>query len=232
MQRILITGSNRGIGLALTKIALENGDTVFAACRNPAQATDLKALKDEYPQHLQIITLDVNDEASIMDSVEQVRAFTGSLDVLINNAAINPPSTQNLDTLTMDEVDHVLRVNIAGPLLTVKAYLPLLKKGNHPRVSMTTSGLGSITLNAGSTYAYSISKTGLNMAAHLLAIDLRSEGIIVIALDPGWVKTDMGGPGAVMEPSTSARKQWQIINNLTIQDTGRFLRHDGANVPW
>lgn len=233
MQKVLITGSNRGIGLGLVKQALANGDVVFAACRNPADADDLKALTSQYGNQLHIIQLDVSDETSIAASVSAVQQHTDSLDVLINNAAINPRTKASLfGDLDMDTVSQILHVNCTGPMIVAQAYYPLLKQGDTPRIVMLSSGMGSISGTSGGSYAYRMSKAAINMAARNLSVDLRSDGIIVIAMDPGWVQTDMGGPSASITVDTSTSGQWDVINGLSMADTGGYRRYDGASHEW
>lgn len=233
MQKVLITGSNRGIGLGLVKQALANGDVVFAACRKPEDAKDLQMLTSQYGDQLHIIQLDVSDEASIAASVDAVQQHTDSLDILINNAAINPrEKSGRFGKLDMDTVSQVLHVNCTGPMIVAQTYYPLLKQGDTPRIVMLSSGMGSISGTSGGSYAYRMSKAAINMAARNLSIDLRSDGIIAIAMDPGWVQTDMGGPGASITVDTSASGQWDVINGLRMADTGGYRRYDGGRHEW
>lgn len=233
MQKVLITGSNRGIGLGLVKQALENGDVVFAACRNPEDASELNALATQYSEQLHIIQLDVSDAASIKASAEAVKAHTDSLDVLINNAAVNPGAkASQLGDLDMDRITKILHINVTGPLMVTEAYYPLLKQGDTPRVVMMSSGMGSISGSTGGSYAYRMSKAAINMEAKSLAVDLKNDGIIVIAMDPGWVQTDMGGPSASITVETSTSGQWNVINGLSMADTGGYRIYDGGHHEW
>ena len=233
MQKVLITGSNRGIGLGLVKQSLVNGDVVFAACRNPEDASELNALANKYSDKLHIIQLDVSDEASIKASAEAVKAHTDSLDVLINNAAVNPGAkASQLGDLDMDRITKILHINVTGPLMVTEAYYPLLKQGDIPRVVMMSSGMGSISGSTGGSYAYRMSKAAINMEAKSLAVDLKDDGIIVIAMDPGWVQTDMGGPSASITVETSTSGQWNVINGLSMADTGGYRIYDGGHHEW
>ncbi|MCB9459050.1 MAG: SDR family oxidoreductase [Anaerolineaceae bacterium] len=233
MQKVLITGSNRGIGLGLVKQALANGDMVFAACRTPEDAAELTALGNQYGDKLHLIPLDVSDAVSIKASVDAVKQYTDSLDVLINNAAINPrDKASRLGNLDMDTVSRVLHVNVTGPMIVVQAYHDLLKKGSNSRIVMMSSGMGSISGSSGGSYAYRMSKAAINMAAQSLSVDLRGDGIIVIAMDPGWVQTDMGGPSASITVDTSTSGQWRVINGLSMADTGGYRIYDGGYHQW
>merc|ERR1712224_960451 len=131
-----------------------------------------------------IIQLDVSDAASIKASADAVKAHTDSLDVLINNAAVNPGAkASQLGDLDMDRITKILHINVTGPLMVTEAYYPLLKSGETPRVVMMSSGMGSISGSTGGSYAYRMSKAAINMEAKSLAVDLKDDGIIVIAMD-------------------------------------------------
>ena len=234
MENILITGSNRGIGLAVTKQYLQQGNAViFAACRKPDTAESLQELKSDYPDNLHVIPLEVTDSDSIAQAVEAVKAHTAHLNVLINNAAINTPQ-QAFPQIEADNFMKVLEVNTVAPLMVTKAFYELLAEGENTRVVNISSGMGSLEQRtSGNDYAYCASKAGLNMVMRGMAADLMQYGnITVISLDPGWVRTDMGGESASLAPETSAQGIVNVVSALTPADNGRFLVWDGSEQPW
>ena len=232
MRRVLITGSNRGLGLALTQESLARGDRVFATCRDPDGADELQALAAEHADQLTVLRLDVTDEETIEASAEAVHSEEDGLDVLINNAGINPKGERpgNLDVETML---HTFHVNAVGPMMVAQGHLDLLRRGDEPRIVNISSTLGSLTRkSSGGTYSYSSSKAALNMLTRTLAFDLRSDGITVVAMHPGWVRTDMGGSGAPLSPQESARGILDVIRDLSLDDIGGFITHRGQEAPW
>ncbi|MBZ0275563.1 MAG: SDR family oxidoreductase [Anaerolineae bacterium] len=235
MERVFITGTNRGIGLELTRQILRRADTlVFAAARHPAGAHDLNALAAQYPDRLTVIPLEVTDENAVADAARLIAALTDGLDILINNAAINPPeSAQTLDGINTATLLETLHVNTAAPLMIIKALRGLLQRGNNPRIINISSEMGSLAERTyGGDYAYCASKAALNMVTRGLAVDLRRATITVIALDPGWVQTDMGSPEADLTPEESALGILRVIDRLTHTDSGRFFRWNGSENPW
>lgn len=232
MAKILITGSNRGIGLELTRQYLKLGDYVFASCRNPDSADELLELQKSYPEHLLIIQLDVSDSTSIASAAKEIRSHTDRLDILINNAGI-AHSGELVGNLDSDTMLNVLHTNSVGPMIVAQQLLDLLKKGNNPKIVNVTSQLGSITRKtSGGRYSYDGSKAALNMFTRTLAFEIINDGIIAIVIHPGWVRTDMGGSSAHLGVEESASGIMDVTDNLTKQDAGRFLQWDGKELPW
>jgi NAD(P)-dependent dehydrogenase (short-subunit alcohol dehydrogenase family) len=230
-KTVLITGASRGIGLEFARQCLARGDRVFAACRTPQSAHHLAALASD---RLHIIPLDVADAASIAAAQRLVREQTDSLDVLINNAGIlldDEKIPDNLAALDFERTAQVFRVNATGALMVARAFLGMMRRGGI--IASITSGYGSLTLHTHShTYAYSASKAALNMFMRALAHDRLTRGMCVVVLDPGWVRTDMGTEYADLAPSESVGGMLRVIDSLKPADTGRFLRWDGAEMPW
>ena len=236
MERILITGANRGIGLEMVCQYLQRDDAqVFATCRNPQSAVALNQLVEANGDHAQVIQLDVADQASIDASVQAVSAQVNGLDVLINNAGINPGTDRErtFGKLDAEAMLHVLHVNSVAPIMVAQAYAGLLRAGNNSRLVNVSSGAGSLERQAnGCGYTYNASKSALNMFTRCLAGTFASDNITVITLNPGWVKTDMGGPNANLEPEQSISGITKLVDGLTMADNGQFFNWDGERLPW
>ncbi|RDX40861.1 C-factor [Lentinus brumalis] len=230
----LITGASRGIGLELTRQLLTNpSNIVVATCRNPPSAKDLSALKDSARGTLHIAQIDVSDEDSIRNSVKAVEDLLGadaSIDYLYNNAAINE-GNDTAFTFQSAVLMRTIQANVVGPAVMAQAYLPLLEKSKKKTIVNVTSGLASIGLDLGSKNAtYTISKTALNMLAYKQKTERPDFTVIVI--DPGWVKTEMGGEGAILEPEESVSNIVRTVTGLKHEDSGKFFRYDGQTLPW
>lgn len=241
MKHILITGSNRGIGLELVKHYLQHDDTViFATCREPESAVDLNALAAQYSARVHVIQLDVADQQSIDDSVAVVRIHTDRLELLINNAGILPggvaareASSSALGQLEAQAILRVLAINTVAPVMVAQAYADLLRQGDTARLINVTSDAGSITRrDTGCDYSYPASKAGLNMMTRCLAGDFRDDGVIVICMHPGFLRTDMGGPNAHRAVEETIPDMVHVIDGLVMTDSGQFFNWDGAHVPW
>ncbi len=232
MLRILITGANIGIGLALTQHYLQRGERVFATCRQPAEASALAELGAAYPDQLSVLPLDVTDNATIDAAAEAVSAQITGLDLLINNAGFFPKgeTIDNLDAGTMLNTFHV---NAVGPIMVVQRFLCLLRGGDDAKVVNVSSQLGSLNRTTGKGhYSYNSSKAALNMLTRILAHDLRADGIVVVTTHPGWVQTRMGGEGAAITPDQSAAGLIALADRLTMDDTNKFYTWEGSEHSW
>ena len=235
MQRIFITGANRGLGLEIVRQYLQNDDTqIFATCRQPESATELNSLTEDYPERLAILGVQLTDPPSIASSVRQVSEQVTGLDIFINNAGMNPGrDLQSLNTITPQTMLEVFEVNSVAPLMLVNAYVELLKAGTNPRIINVSSQVGSMEWKvSGGSYAYAASKAVLNMITRCLAADLKHDGITTVCVHPGWVQTDMGGNNAPLTAEEAVFSLLRVIDNLTIKDNGTFLKWTGAPHPW
>jgi NAD(P)-dependent dehydrogenase (short-subunit alcohol dehydrogenase family) len=243
MENVLITGANRGFGLEFTRQYVTRGDHVFATCRNPTGARDLQRLQSEFPDRLTIIQLDVSNQSSIDECYEVVRNRINTLDILINNAGIRLSGGATLETSTsewfgslqFDGVLDVLRVNAVAPILIAQRFLSMLTQSQNPRIINISSWLGSIaerTPDFDNDYGYSGSKAALNMFSRILALRLAKHNIIVTPLDPGWARTDMGGEEAEQDVDESVSHMIKLIDDITLEQSGRFLRWDGGETAW
>ena len=201
---ILVTGANRGLGLALTERLLNGGHQVCTISRH--QSDGLLGLHSRFPDTLRRFPGDVTDEFSIRAALEAIAGEVSHLDILINNAAVHleqaaPP---------IEEADFAgylpsFEVNSIGPLVVVKHALPLLRKGEGRLIANISSEAGSIgKARRKAEYSYCMSKAALNMASRLLQNALKEDGIKVLAIHPGWFSSDMGGAEAPITPAEAA----------------------------
>ncbi len=222
---VLITGANRGLGLAFARRFSADGFQVIGTARQPDKAVELRALG------VRIEQLDVTDA----DSVRRLGAAIGdaSVDILINNAGVGAGWRGTLEDLDIDNVERILQVNCLGPMRVTQALLPSLHKGDRKLIVNITSMLGSIERNTrGGAYGYRESKAALNMFTRSIAAELDPHGFTCIAMNPGWVKTDMGGPNARLTPDQSIDAMVTVIEGLSTEHSGRFYSHGGDRVPW
>ena len=235
MQRWLITGAGRGIGLEMTRQLLHRGDAVIGTVRSETAARNLSGSFPAPEAHrLQVVTLDVRNRASIASAS---RLVTGPLDVLLNNAGVLGPERQSTLDTDFDGFLDTLVVNAMGPLAVTQAFLPQLRAGARPRVVTVTSWMGSSGYRKDDLIAYQASKAAANKVVRGLAATLGPTGIIVIAAHPGLVRTDLGGTRASGSPtSISAHKSstglLKIIDGLLASDNGHFLDYAGREIAW
>ena len=232
-RRSLVTGANRGLGLEFVRQLLARGDRVVATCRHPGKATALNALAGEHPGRLHVLPLDVADPRAIAELQRELLLLADDgdrLDLLVNGAGVLH-SGERFGSVSAVNLDDSFRTNAMGPFLLTQALATRLADG--ARVANITSQLGSIanTTRFG-TPSYDISKAAQNMATALLAAALRERGIVVVALHPGWVQTDMGGAGATVTPADSVAGLLRVIDGLKQTDSGRFLDWRGQSLPW
>jgi NAD(P)-dependent dehydrogenase (short-subunit alcohol dehydrogenase family) len=229
-ESVLITGSSGGIGSALAEEFARAGWKVFATARN-AQQPELSELTRKW-ENLAILTLDVTQESTIWEAAK--RLADGSLDVLINNAAIFPGDGQEpFETIDPEWFNQAFDTNVVGVARVTKAFLPHLRRSAHARIANISSGAGSISEKEDANYyPYSVSKAALNMLTRALAAEFREEEIIVTAISPGWVKTRMGGPNAPLSPRQSAESLFRTITGLTMAQSGKFFGRDGEPYAW
>jgi len=229
---ILITGTNRGIGLALTGELLSKGHTVIATARNPASSKGLQELEVKYPEHLSVVKMDISSDASVKSAVAEIVAKFPAPDVLVNNAAVFPEEgDERFMEIDLAHFRTAFETNVIGVVRVMRAFLPLLAKSRNPRIVNISSGAGSVSDKDDSGYfAYSTSKAALNMVTRAAAAEYKPDGITIVALSPGWVKTDMGGPNALITPEESAASIARTIAGLTIKHTSHFLDRDGTEM--
>lgn len=211
MATVVITGANKGIGLQLARLYAEQGDKVFACCRNPGSADDLNALEGD----IEVKQLEVGSDDSVSALGKDLEGVT--VDVLINNAGTVGPAMdqQTLTTLDTDGWLDAFNVNTIGPVRVLQALMDNLKAADSAKVMTVTSQYGAIGFDMPAVYAYSTSKAGVNKYMRMAALELGKEGISVGLVHPGWVQTDMGGPTADLTPTESASGIKDVIANMT-----------------
>jgi NAD(P)-dependent dehydrogenase (short-subunit alcohol dehydrogenase family) len=227
MPTCLITGANRGLGLEFVRQYAAEGWKVIATCRQPARAEDLDALEGEIEVH----PLDVTDFARIEALAKKLNGVP--IDLLINNAGIYGPRVVPYASVDYAAWAEVLRVDTMSPLKVSAVFSENVAKSRLKRIVAISSNMGSITDNTtGGSYIYRSAKAALNAVMKSLAIDLKQKQIAVAVLHPGWVRTDIGGPGAKIEAFESVAGMREVIDGLGLDNSGRFINYDGTDLSW
>lgn len=237
MSTYFLTGANRGIGLEFVRqLCAKPSNTIIAGVRSKSSdISDLQHLA-QTTNNVHIIECDVSSLdslSSIEFRVAEILTKTGaSLDFLFNIAGINATSADTSLTLDPESLQNHMQTNVFGPAKIVMALRKYLARG--ATVLNMSSGLGSLTVATDVTKCctYSMSKAALNMLTLHQAKDLKAAGVKVVCMDPGWVKTRMGGKGAMIEASESVESMLEVVGGLKAEDSGKFYRYDGAFVPW
>lgn len=243
-ETVLITGSNQGIGLEFAKEYAAKGWNVIATQRRDTLPEELARLQQQYPNRVRVEHLDVTDASQIKALAAKLKGVP--IDVLLNNAAITrlAPLTdkpgnagQHFGTLDYDQLDLFIHTNVAGPLRLTEALIDNVRASKQKKIIAISSAAGMLSMPPRSAdhYWYRISKTALNSAMRLLAVQFKDEGIIVAIFHPGGVQVESLGdlrlPGFV-PPSQAVGKMIATIDGLTMRDSGRFLQSDGRDQPW
>ncbi|WP_343344949.1 SDR family oxidoreductase [Sphingomicrobium sp. XHP0239] len=221
MPTILITGASRGIGRELAEQYSRDGWDVIATARDQLDIADLNKL-DNVRAH----RLDVKDAGEVDRFVDELGDQT--IDVFLNNAGIYGPREVERDGWL-----DVLEINAVAPTILAQRLKDRVAGSEQKKMAVVTSKMGSIADNgSGGSIPYRSSKAAVNAAWKSLANDMKSDGISVVMLHPGWVKTDMGGENANIDTQTSATGLRQRIDETSVDNTGRFVAYDGADIPW
>jgi NAD(P)-dependent dehydrogenase (short-subunit alcohol dehydrogenase family) len=232
MDTVVITGANRGLGLELAKVFVARGNTVIGGCRTPDAAGALRAITPH------VHAVDTGDERSIADFVAAIGDNT--VDVLVNNAGLSAEGlgavADERDVLMLSPEHFMgeMRINALGPMLLARGLLLALRCSGRPRIVNISSQVGSLVVGShmGRDVGYSASKAALNMVTVKLAWRLRDEGVTAVALHPGHLRTAMGGANADLDPDEAAVQIADLIEGLTVDQSGKFLRWDGSEHPW
>jgi len=229
-QTWMITGANRGIGLALTIELLRRGDHVIAAARNPWGGA-LGELAAAHPGAVTLVELDVTSDASVAAAKE---ALAGrAIDVLLNNAGLyGPRDRQSGLDVDFDAWREVFEVNVYAPIRVAQAFLPNIEAGQDRKIATISSRMGSIGANPGNALIYRSSKSAVNMAMVVFGNSVRERNVSVLLFHPGWVQTDMGGTGADITPAESAGGLIRTIDASGMGETNSFRDYTGERIAW
>ena len=236
MATVLVTGANRGLGLEFARQYATDGWDVIATTRDLKKSEQLLDLVEKFPK-LKLHRLDVSDEESIQDLADGLDGQP--IDLLIHNSAIYPREGQKIGEIDYDGWRAAFETNVFGPMRLTEALLENVETSERKQIAAISTSLSSLgavesgsVAQAGTSYQYRSSKTALNMVMSVLAKELEPRGISVVLFDPGWVKTDMGGPHAQLTPEQSIRGMRNILAGDRGAIAGKFLGHDGAPRPW
>lgn len=225
MKNILITGANRGIGLKFAEILSANNN-IYATARDITNADDLKKF-----DNTDLLELDLLDKDSIKSFCSELKDIP--LDMIINNAGIFQDEQMEETILDPELWLDEIMINAIGPVVLSQKLKENIMSGNDKKIIFISSQMGSIDDNySGGYYFYRTSKSALNSAAKSLSIDWKADGISVLMLHPGWVRTDMGGSNAKLDIDTSVSKMLDVINSLDMSKTGAFLNYEGKKLEW
>jgi NAD(P)-dependent dehydrogenase (short-subunit alcohol dehydrogenase family) len=232
MKTLLITGASRGIGLEFCNQYAADGWRVLACCRDPGNADVLNKLATRYPDLIKLHALDVTNHAQIEQLARTLSDET--IDLLINDAGVYPAADKHgFGHTDYAEWMTAFNINSMAPLKMVESFVKQIARSELKLIVTITSQMGSVADNSsGGSYLYRCSKAAANMVVKSLAVDLKEQGIISMAFNPGWVKTDMGGPNAMIPVGQSVTDMRKVIAGLTLADTGKFIGNDGVVIPW
>jgi len=229
-ETILITGANRGIGLALSQNFVSAGWQVFACCRTPEAAMELQHLSQQHPA-VKIHPLEVSDPEQLHELAEDLKGVP--IDILFNNAGIWGPPDQDFGALDEAWWLETLRVNVIAPMKIIEALVENVAASQRRIVATMGSKLGCLADNtSGGMYIHRTSKAAAHMVMRGLACDLLDRGIVSVAIHPGWVRTRMNGPLAPLEPFESAEGIARVLLGLTLADSGKLLTFEGKELAW
>ena len=227
LNTILITGANRGLGLEFARSYAGEGWRVHACCRHPEKAKALQQIAGDLTLH----KLDVTDGLRVASLARELA--DEPIDILLNNAGVFHYAAGEFGNIDYDDWVEELKVNTVAPARMAERFVKQVAASERKLIVNISSGMGSIAgTMSGDSIIYRSTKAGLNMVVKCLSQTLASQGITVVALSPGWVSTEMGGPNADLTPAASIAKMRAVIHRLTPADNGRFLDHEGVERPW
>ena len=230
-MNVLITGASRGIGLEMVKYGIEHNWRIFACCRHPQQAETLLSVAKLANGGVSVHVADMYELATIQALSYELR--NEAIDILINNAGIYGSDKNKFGHVDVQSWINTFQVNTIAPMKIAEALIEQVRMGERKIIACMSSKMGSMADNgSGGSYIYRSSKAALNAVVKSMAVDLKEEGIKCVALHPGWVKTDMGGPNAEISTRESVNNLFDILLSLKDHDSGRFIDIDGTDIPW
>jgi NAD(P)-dependent dehydrogenase (short-subunit alcohol dehydrogenase family) len=231
MKTILITGANRGLGLAHTQRFAERGATVYATARVPDEALELQQLALAHQGRVHVLGYDALDA----HAPARIKAALGTtaIDLAFFNAGVSAKPRTGFGASDTQVISQLIEINALAPLKLAEAIVENVANSERKIFAFQSSLMGSIGDNAsGGAFAYRISKCTLNMIAKGIAVELRARGVISVALHPGWVQTRMGGEHAPLTQAQSVHGQQELLERLSLQESGSFFNYDGKLLPW
>jgi len=230
MNTLLVTGSNRGIGLEIVRQYAQLGWRIHACCRQPDNAQELQSLAKNNSA-IQIHPLDISDETQIAALADELK--DSSIDLLFNNAGIYGQQNASFGNTDSQQWLDCFYINCIAQLKMCEAFVEQVARSQHKTIASMSSKMGSMADNgSGGSYVYRSSKAALNAAMKSVSIDLKPRGIKVAILHPGWVLTDMGGPHAEISTAESVQQMRNTLEKLTLDTSGSFFEIDGSIIPW
>jgi NAD(P)-dependent dehydrogenase (short-subunit alcohol dehydrogenase family) len=230
-KTILITGSNRGLGLELARQYAAAGWRVLACCRHPDSAEDLRRVAAGCGERVTVHALDVTDSERICSLAGELNEE--AIDILFNNAGVGGGDHQSLGRIDTTRWLEAFQVNCIAPLKMAEAFVGHVARSQCRIIATMGTRMGSLADNSsGSHYIYRTTKVGAHMVAKCLSIDLQGKGIISVILNPGWARTGIGGSNAPLTPAESVAGLRRVLVSLTMEDSGKFFDYRGQEVPW
>jgi NAD(P)-dependent dehydrogenase (short-subunit alcohol dehydrogenase family) len=233
MSRVLITGTNRGLGLEFARQYAAEGWDVIATARNPTQGKELERLAKN--KNLSVHALDVASAESVKELADTLDGKP--IDLLILNSAIFTRDGNKFSELNFPGWRESFETNVLGAMRVAEALIENVAASERKQIVAISTGMGSLqtlesTIGLGPAYQYRTSKAALNMAMSILGMDVKPRGISVVIFSPGWVQTDMGGANAALTPEQSIRAMRKVLAGDPMELTGKFLSYDGSVWPW
>ncbi len=229
MTSVLVTGANRGLGLEFVRQYAADGARVFACARHPGEAKAILDIAAPSKGKVTVHPLDVGSDASVAHLASEIDE---PIDILIANAGVYGGDHQRLGDIDYEAWIRTFNVNTLGPVRVVEALRGNLMQGREKKIVAITSAMGSNVRHDGGALIYRSSKAALNNVIRGLSLALKADGLIAVAMHPGWVKTDMGGANAALTPERAIGAMRKIVAGLTPSDTGKYVNYDGAEIPW
>ena len=223
----LITGANRGIGLALTEEVLRNKEKVISLCRRSSDLTELISLQNTNPSRVELCEADVTVENDLINASKNI----DHLDVLVCNAGIMGARGGMMDEdIDYNSISDVLMTNVAGPFFTIRAFLNKIKQSKNPKIIIISSLMGSQKHSGSESYFYRASKAAINNIMITFSNELRRSEIPIVSVHPGWVRTEMGGSFATLSTQESASSLYKFIEKIDMTKSGHFYNYDGEKL--
>ncbi|WP_338553239.1 SDR family oxidoreductase [Paenibacillus sp. KS-LC4] len=217
-MNVFVTGANRGFGLSLTIFFLQKGHCVVASVRGLSQSDELRKLKADFNDSLIIVQMDASDPLSVKEACRLIKETLPFIDILINNAAREGMRCKKIQDVDIHDLETTIKTNLLGPVSVVQGIVPLMEDSAYKIIINISSEAGSLSDIPLKYYGYCMSKAALNMFSRLLARELKPRNFKVLAIHPGWMRTDMGGEEAPLHPLEASNQLFNLIQSLDEAD--------------